>query len=260
MKNKPLGSIDDLEFVDKEEELPVKVLLYGRASTGKTTLASTFPKPMYLLDIKENGYRAIKRKKGLETIKIKTLDELYTIYWHLKDNDDGIKTVVIDTVSALQDLALQDLREKDKSKAKIDPDKMGQYGTMTKRDWGEISSTLKRVIMDFRDLDMNVVFIAHERVFNVEEEDETDRIEPSVGPRLMPSVASTLTAAVDIIGNTYIREKVTEGKPSKMQYCLRVGPHSYYITKIRTPRGTEGKDTLVDASYEDLIDLLQGEE
>lgn len=249
-------TIDELDFVEKDNRENLKVVIYGKPGTGKTTLAATFPKPAILIDIKEEGFRGVQEIKGLEIIRAKEIEDIETLYWYLKDNKDGIRTVILDTTSALQDLALEEQRLAKKSK--IDKDKYGQYGTMTKKDWGEISSRLKSLIMDFRDLDMNVVFIAHERVFNSsEEEDEVDSIDPSVGPRIMPSVSSTMNAAVDIVANTFIREKKKE-KKSIMQYCLRLGPHSYYITKVRKPKDYQMEDILVDASYEDLVDITKG--
>lgn len=253
-----MKTFDELDFVDKgENKMPIKVVLYGKPGTGKTTLASTFPKPALLLDISEMGYVGVKRTKGLDIIRVKSVEEMEIIYWHLKENRDGFKTVIIDTVSGLQDLVLE--KQRIDKKSKVDKDRYGEWGTLTKKDWGEISSKLKSILLDFRDLDMNVIFISHERVFNVEEDDLAEGIEPSVGPRIMPSVASTLNAAVDVIANTFIREKVDkEKKTSTMQYCLRVGPHSYYITKIRRPLGCQSEDILVDASYEDLIELTEG--
>lgn len=247
-----------LEFLDKTRDINLKVVIYGKQGTGKTTLASTFPKPLMLLDIKENGWVGVKDIKGLDPVKIKDWESFQEAYWYLQENKDGYKTVVIDTASALQDLALDYVAKKRKVKLR-EGVKYGDVGTMTRKDWGEISSLLKPFIPQFRDLDMNVIFLAHEKVFNVEEDDQAEGIDPSVGPKLMQSVASTMNAAVDIIGQSFIREKKREGKPSLMQYCLRVGPHPYYITKVRKPIDSEVESVLVDPSYQDLLKLVKGE-
>ena len=85
---------------------------------------------------------------------------------------------------------------------------------------------------------------------------------PSVGPRLMPSVASALNAAVKIIGNTMIREQVEKKAGGKVKrtvsYCLRIGPHAYYATKIRQPKGSYVPDILEDPSYNALVSLMKG--
>ena len=234
-----------LEFLDKSRDINLKVVIYGKPGTGKTTIASTFPKPLILLDLKENGWVGVKDVKGLDPVRVKDWESFQEAYWYLQENKDGYKTVVIDTVSAVQDLVLDYIARKRKVK-------------LTKKDWGEIASLLKPFITQFRDLDMNVIFIAHEKVFNVEEDDQAEGIDPSVGPKLMQSVASTMNAAVDIIGQSFIREKKINDK-NYMQYCLRVGPHPYYITKIRKPKDSEVVSVLVDPTYKDLLDLIKGE-
>lgn len=82
----------------------------------------------------------------------------------------------------------------------------------------------------------------------------------------MPSVVSTLNAAVGIIGNTFVRETIREFKVGKrkikkrkVEYCLRIGPHSMYITKIRKPKSIEVPPYLVDPDYDDIIDVMKGE-
>src|SRR5690606_4205793 len=110
----------------------------------------------------------------------------------------------------------------------------GDFGTMTKGQWGDVASWLKIWITNYRDLPMQVVFLAQDRVFNGEDEDNGEgEIHPEVGPRLSPSVNSHLCAAVSIIGNTFIRSRVVKreinGKKKEkevIEYCLRIGPSS----------------------------------
>lgn len=243
----------------------MKLVLYGKAGTGKTTLAASFPKPL-LIDISERGSDSVRDIKGLDVIRVRDWQELEMTYWYLKKNDPEYETVIVDTVSYAQELVMRHVLEE--KGVSVDSGELGKWGSMTKRDWGTIASTLKTFLTNLRDLDMNVVFIAHDRIFNAgEEDDEADGITPSVGPRLMPSVASALNAAVSVIGNTFIRERfklVGEGKKQKekriVEYCLRLGPHSYYITKIRKPKSIEAPNVLVDPSYDDIRELMLGKE
>lgn len=261
-KNKSHLQIDfeDLEFIDpKESEEFINCCFYGRPGSGKTTLACSFPKPLLLVDMKdEKGYLIAKKIKGVTVVRAKTVEELYSIYWHLKDNPGKYKTVVLDTISAGQQLFLEDLRQR--KKPNIDPNKMGNWGTMSKSDWGEISQTYGPLLVDFRDLELNTVYLSHEKVFNsnTEEEDAGDKLDPTVGPRLMPSISSSLLAAVDFIGNCFIRQYKKKDR-SEIQYCLRVGPDPVYITKVRVPKNREVQPILVDTSYDDIIDLIDGE-
>jgi hypothetical protein len=236
----------------------IKVVLYGKAGTGKTTLASTFPKPILLIDIGEKGTDSVRDVEDLKVIRVTNWEKIGMLYWYLKKEDHGFKTFVWDTVSQAQDLAIR--------KHMADHNKTGDaggWGVMSRKDWGSVSSMLKDEIRNWKDLpDMAAVFIAHDRIFNMDEDEDEDQIDPSVGPRLMPSVATVLNASVGLIGNTFIREnirkarKLKSGKKlperRKVEYCLRIGPHAYYTTKVRKPKDREVEPILVNPTYDDI--------
>lgn len=259
-KSKPDQEFKDLEFIDpSEDEEFLNCCFYGKPGSGKTTLACTFPKPLLLIDMKdEKGYLIAKKIKGVTVVRAKSVEDLYTIYWHLKDNPKQFKTVVLDTVTAGQALFLEDLRQR--KKPNLEKSKIGNWGTMSKQDWGEISQSYGPLLIDFRDLNCNTVYLSQERTFNMGEDNdgEDERIDPSVGPRIMPSISSNLLAAVDFIGGCFIRQKKLKDAVQP-QYCLRVGPHPVYITKVRVPKDVEVQPILVDACYDDLIDLINRE-
>jgi hypothetical protein len=246
----------------------VKVVLYGAAGTGKTTLAGTFPKPLLLVDIGEKGTDSIRNVKGVDVLRATDWEQLEQVYWYLKKGDGRkYKTVVFDTMSQAQDLCIKMVMA-DAGKEPEEGD-VGGWGTMTRKHWGIVSSRIKSFITNTRDLDLNVIYVAHDRAFNVEDEDDNDgAIAPSIGPRLMPSVASTLNAAVGVIGNTFIREykrKIKLGKNKTkekrfVEYGLRIGPHGYYVTKIRKPRDVEPPATIFDPSYDKILAIMEGEE
>lgn len=256
-KIKPVGKI----------KKPMRVALYGRAGSGKTTLAASFPKPL-LLDVNgEEGTDSVADVKGLQVLPVETWEDFEQLYWYLEDGDHDFETVIVDTVTNLQELAIKEVAAANKKKAKGDD---GGWGTMTKQMWGEVSSMLKTWITNFRNLKgLNVVFLAQERIFNMGDEADNDdnQIAPEVGPRMMPSVGSTLNAAVDLVGHCFIREdhkrkKDKNGKVKEVrstQYCLRIGPHAYYTTKVRKPRDAEVPSFLIDATYDDLVELKNGE-
>ena len=243
----------------------MRVAIYGRSGSGKTTLASTFPAPL-LLDInQEEGTDSVADVKDLKVLSIDEWDDIEQTYWYLAETKHGFKTVIVDTVTQMQELAIGEVSGRKKVKA----EKFGGWGTLTRQEWGDAAGMMKVWITHFRNLPFNVVFLAQERVFGGgdEADDAEGQIAPEVGPRLMPSVRSTLDASVDIIGNSFIRSSVrqsrTNGKITqvrRMQYCLRVGPHVSYITKVRKPKGIEAPAFLIDPTYEDLLELRTGEE
>lgn len=244
-------------------------VLYGRSGTGKTTLASTFPGPLLLLDVRDEGTDSIADVEELEVKEIEDFDDFEEAYWWLKKHPDRYGTIVIDTVSQLQQLIVKEIGEKVAKKGKT----AGDWGSMSQRDWGNVAAKMKEWIINYRDLTkdgMNVVFIAQDRVFNAgEDEDDSDnQIAPEVGPALSPSIAKVLNAAVSMIGNTFIRTRIVKVKDPKkpdkkvskerIEYCLRMGPNSSYVTKVRKPRNIEAPSFIVDPTYEDILEVIKG--
>lgn len=244
-------------------------VLYGRSGTGKTTLAASFPKPILYLDVRDEGTDSISDVEELFVREVASFEDFEDTYWWLKENDGGkYKTVIIDTVSQLQQIVVE---EKSASKKKRGGKPAGEWGSMTRGDWGDVAALMKEWLINYRDLSslgINVVFIAQDRTFNLsDEEDDADGgIAPEVGPGLSPSIAKALNAAVSMIGNTFIRQrtitKEVNGKKRKIErieYCLRVGPNPSYITKVRKPKSTKAPDVIADPTYQDILDIIEGE-
>ncbi len=252
------------------------VALYGRSGTGKTTLAATCPKPILYLNILDDGDDSIRDIEGVDVVDISTAEELQEqLLWLAKKanrNKLVYKTVVIDTMTQLQGILVAEMGISKKIKdSSTKRKRAGDFGTLTKQDWGQIAGDLKAVIMDIRALPVNSIFIAQERVFNAgdEEDDGADQLAPEVGTKLMPSVNKDLCASVNIIGNTFIRIKVTtkkdpdtkkKTKEIKKQFCLRLGPNEVYTTKIRKPKGIEAPDYIIDPTFRKIMDIVKGRE
>jgi hypothetical protein len=248
--------------------------LYGRSGTGKTTLAATWPKPILYLNVKDNGTDSIRDfDDDIDVHHIEKSDDvLEVILWiHAQEKKGKLRyrTIVFDTLTQLQTIIMNEVAaEKARKGKKIPKGKQaGDWGVLTKQDWGDIAGQMKAIIMDVRNLPLESVFIAQERVFNVDEDDGTgnDLLAPEVGAKLSPSVMADLNASVSIIGNTFIRarrkKKTVDGKTVyevKKKYCLRVGPNEIYITKIRKPKGIEAPDFIVDPDYKTIMAIVAG--
>lgn len=246
--------------------------LYGRAGSGKTTLSSTWPKPILYLNIRDNGDDSIRDIEDIDVVDIESSEDLQEqLLWCVKKANKGklsYKTIVLDTMSQLQQIFVEEkiVGAKKKLKKGQQP---GDFGTLTMQEWGQIAGDMKAVIMDVRNLPLESVFLCQERIFNAgtEEDDGLGQIEPEIGPRLSPSVKNDLNASVSIIGNTFIRIKLITHKDEKTkkktkellkQYCLRVGPNSVYTTKIRKPKGIEAPDFIVDPTFRKIKKIMKG--
>ena len=119
----------------------LKVLVYGRAGCGKTTLSKTLPKPVVLSA--EGGLLSLK-DDNIPFIEIKSMDDLHEAYeWVNKSKD--YESVVLDSISEIAEVVLS--HEK-----KINKDGRAAYG--------EMDVQLSEIIRAFRDLNMHVLMTA----------------------------------------------------------------------------------------------------
>jgi len=237
--------------------LVIAALFYGRTGTGKTTLASSFPKPLLLLDIREKGTDSIANVPDVHVAAIREWNEFEGMYWFLAEGNHKYQTVVVDQITQLQDLAITQAMKDDGKNPK---------DSISKRNWGQAAGLMKNWVLNYRDLidkNIHIVFIAHDRTNSGGEEGSDDnQIDPSISARVMPSVASLVNGSVKVIGNTFIRESYRiEGKRKvrSVEYAMRVGPHQYFTAKIRSPVGVPVPDIIVDPSYSKIVAAITGE-
>ena len=249
-------SISD-RFIDLMDlETPTIITLYGRAGTGKTTIACTAPKPLLLVDVKDKGTDSGKRPElergDIKVLQLEEFDEVYDLYDYLVENPNEFKSVVLDHMTALQELChLKVQDEEGKSH-------------MSQQMFGISASYLREVITLYKgltDYGMTPIFLCQDRMEGGDGEGE-DQLMPEVGPAMMPSVAKTLCASSRVIGHTYQFERVDKLDGAKVrrsiEFRLRLGPNPYYITKVTRPFGTECPQFLVNATYGDIMKVVRG--
>lgn len=120
----------------------VKILVHGPTGSGKTRLCATTGGVPIILSA-EAGLLSI-RKKNIDFIEIKTIDDLREAYMFLA-NDKKYDWVCIDSISEIAEIVLADEKEKTK-----DPRKA----------YGEMADIMIGLIRAFRDLPKNVYVTA----------------------------------------------------------------------------------------------------
>jgi len=235
----------------------VSLVIYGRSGTGKTTFIGTMPKPLLVLDINDRGTVSIKAQPDTYVMEVTSWDEIEEVYWYLQSGNHPFQSVALDTVTQLQDLAI----------AKISGDDGGVM-SLSRRGWGEVTGLMRTWILNYRDLPLHKGFICQDRITG-DDSDELEMITPEVGPAVSPSVAKTLTAAVDVVGHTLIRERVVTVKTKKggtkekvvTEYCMRIGPHARYLTKIRREHIDKPlPQVVVNPTFDKITKLMKGED
>jgi hypothetical protein len=240
---------------------------YGRSGSGKTTLAATFPGPILLLDVRDRGTDSIN-DQDVEVKEIETLEDLEDVYYFLVENPDRYATVIIDTVTQLQQVLTEEVTKGSRKNGRS----VGDWGSMSRRQFGDVAALMKEWVLNFRNLTddgMEIVFTAQERMSHIDENATDDSLEmliPEVGPAVMPSIAMHLNANVSIIGHTFIKVKRTKLKKGNKTtekedaiFCLHVGPNPVYTTKLRKPRSIVAPAYIEDPTYQDILDEMKGD-
>lgn len=122
----------------------VKALVYGQAGAGKTTLATTMPKPVIISA--EGGLLSIAGS-DIPFVEVTSMDELQEVYqWLTSPEAEQFESVVLDSVSEIAEVVLT--HEK-----KINKDGRAAYG--------ELQVKMTEIIRGFRDLpDKHVLMTA----------------------------------------------------------------------------------------------------
>jgi len=188
----------------KPQDHFIKALIFGKPGTGKTTFASTAPKPLFLSA--EAGLLSIADKNP-DAVVIRSLKDLQDAHDYLKTQKHDYQTIIIDSITEINEIIKAEIEKKNNRAIRRD-------------DWGEVSTKIKRVIRDFRDLPMHCIFLAQE---NVEKDEDTIvRIYPSLNGKS----ATEIAAACDVVGYLDIDKTLGE------RYMV-VKEHAVLATKNR---------------------------
>lgn len=123
----------------------VKLLVYGSAGTGKTTLIKTLPSPVIISA--EGGLMSL-RDCDIPYVEVKSLAEMGEVYKWLRDSEEAaqFKSVALDSISEIAEVVLAG--EKNVTKD----------GRMA---YGQMGDKMTALIRSFRDLpNRNIYFSA----------------------------------------------------------------------------------------------------
>jgi AAA domain len=250
-----VGSIEDRIRPVGEIENQIAMLVYGTQKSGKTVFGCTFPKPLLLIDIQEEGTDSVVDVEGVEVFKLTKRNELEDLFWYLKDGTK-YKSVVLDQLTGLQQLTIRYL----KAKKQQQPDDV-----FSNRSYGQLSGWMMEWILNYRELvkdGYHVCYLAHEKRIEPQEEDD-DRLTPEVTAAMTGSIVNFVCGAVSVIGNQFIREEAVgkgRDKTYTKEFCMRIGPHAFYRAGMRRPVSAGPvPDYIVDPTFDKVIKLSKGE-
>lgn len=162
-----------LDSITTGAVLAPKITLYGRPGVGKSTLASKFPDPVFLLT-EENGLQGVRRLPFMESFGQvwSTINEL------VKATDLPFKTLVIDSISRLDTLVVKYILDTDP------PNKHGQQPSNLNAACGGygggvakaalIHASIKNLLDKLSAKGITVVYVGHSDVIKHKAPDSED--------------------------------------------------------------------------------------
>jgi len=268
------GVIDRIQQGVEFDDSGIKMLLYGRSGTGKTSLWATFPKPILAMicsgSTGQGELRSLTKdqRKEVHPVTIEHSGEIPELVDYAKGK---YPTIVLDHGSGLQDLAVKEYLGLDELPlAYYKVAGTGEsWGLVSQQGWGQIAVQMKQHFRFILGFEGDVVIIAQERDFG---DSESEFILPSVGAALTPSVTGWLNPACDYIANAFIRPRmvtktIKKGGKSltttklattgdKSEFCIRIAPDPVYMTKFRMSGRGGIPDVLINPTYEKLLEII----
>ena len=228
-----------LDQIQKPADRPIVATVLGDAGMGKTSLAATFPKPVFIRA--EDGLQALpidERPDALPTLN--SVDDLWSQMSALIKEDHDYKTVVIDSVTALERMFGQHVIDSDPKKPKSLAQAGGGYGAGF-----QAVATLHQRVRKGAELLVNkgihVVFIAHADLENVDlpDEDPFSRYSLRLHKRSVAPYVDDVDAVLHVRLKTYVmgdegkRKAISDG--SRIVVChasaASISKNRYRITE-----------------------------
>jgi hypothetical protein len=214
-----MGFLDD--HASKPAARPPQITIAGDAGMGKTTIAASFPRPVFIRA--EDGLTSVE---SFDVTALPTLSKGDDIWQQLKAlliEEHDFRTLVIDSVSALDKLFVEDLIEDD-FKARRDTEGShakrrtintvyGGYGAGFNALAGKHERVRRACDMISGKRRMNVVFLSHAEIEQIDLPDQEPYMRYTL--RMSKKSISTYIDGVDLVGflrlQTMVRQNEDKG-------------------------------------------------
>jgi hypothetical protein len=210
-------------------------LYYGFNGTGKTTLAGKSGLRTLLLDCGDAGVLTLRKvpRKFLRIIRVKSALHYLDIMVKVIGMAEQIDILVIDTLTGLQSMAIQEVKGK------------RNFDGMNQRRWGQVSSRVIECISETRNFPGDVIYLAQEKRKGRPDETGID-----ISPSLQPATREFLSGCVDWVGRLYV-----EGGKRKMSFALTENIEA-------KDRGALFPKTVINPKYipirERIVEIING--
>jgi hypothetical protein len=194
-----------LATAGKPQKRPVAITILGDAGLGKTSLAATFPKPIFIRS--EDGLRSVSDDMMPDAFPlIKSVEDLWGQLTALIREEHEYETLVIDTVTTLDTIFLDYVMDSDPKKPKSINQAHGGYGA-GKNMIASLHRRVRNAAGMLMDRGMNVVFVAHAETVRIEPPDASPYTKYAM--RMKEESTLPYTDNVDAIGFIRLETYVT---------------------------------------------------
>jgi hypothetical protein len=158
-----------LSSISKPKDRPIICTITGDAGIGKTSLAATFPNPIFIRA--EDGLQSVNEENRPDAFPlIDKVEDLWGQLAALINEESDYKTCVIDSVTQLESMFAEHVVSTDPKKPKTLAQAVGGYGA------GQVAvaamhGRIRKAAQMLNDKGMHVVFIAHSDVSTIEPPD-----------------------------------------------------------------------------------------
>ena len=200
-----------LDSIKKPSDRPVIVTICGDSGMGKTTLAASFPKPIFIRA--EDGIQAVPEESRPDVFPVlDDVEDLWSQLMGLITEPHDYKTLVVDSITALERMFVADVIAKDKKGATNIQQAAGGYGA-GREAVAILHQRLRKaasVLAEKRG--MNTVFIGHVEI-GTENPPDDDSFS-KYGLRLHAKSMAPYVDDVDVVGFLKL-ETFTKGDGDK---------------------------------------------
>jgi len=200
------------EILKKPKKKPPVIMIYGDAGVGKSTLAATAPRPVFL-DF-ENGLANID---GVDhAAEIKNKQQLHAVLDALISEDHDFKTVVVDTIDKAEEVLAEHVCSQHN---KTSLASFG-YGAGERFLEAEILSLMNKLKVIRDKHNCIIVLLAHSEVRTISqpEIDSYDRHQPRLSKRALAIVERDTDAIFNLAKKIYIDKRRAAGGAERILY------------------------------------------